>query len=335
MTTRTLFRRLSAVALGLVSLVIAGCPWPRGDSPYSNCSFFPNQVWVAAGFQHILSQPTSCPVNVSAAGSMVDYAASVQAPAYNVAAYAANIYTDVYSSDRLHLIGVSNAWYQYTFTVYEADIAFNYLAGSAQSLASSFTDDAVTLSNSGYGTAEADVGITYRKGAVVALQGPASPTPGTTPTWTASIGNATSPYTYRWFKDGVELSGQTSSSLQLPVTNAYFTLKVIGQAASGGADTLAAQVAPSWHVAIYGMSDRSPSLANCPFDSDAGTNPNGPFTYRWTLDGFRLQGTAPTVDPTLSVGSHTLDLTVTDVNGYAAIAAMTITVREGGPSNCV
>jgi hypothetical protein len=232
------------------------------------------------------------------------------------------------------LTGVANQWYQYSYGVTAVDIAFTYLAGTNRQAATSFSDDAINQSYSSYGLARGSVRITYRLGALASLQGPISPTPGTNPTWTASVTNATSPYTYRWFKDDVEIAGQTSSSLQLPVTNSFFTLKVIGQASAGGSDTLSAQIIPSWNVNIYGMSELAPGV-HCGYASDTGTNPSGTFTYQWTLDGATLPDNGSTSNPDLSAGTHILELSVTDDNGYTARNALTINVTPGGPSNCV
>jgi hypothetical protein len=318
----------------LASLALAACPW-RGDfGSYSNCSFWPNNLWVSGGFEHFLSQPSSCPIEVSPNGTLVRYAASVQVPRSTVTGFSSSLSTHVYNNQGIQITYSINDWYLVDYDTYEADIAFKYVAGTGKTFASFFADDAINTAFTAWGWAEADVSLDYRVGASASLQGSASPTPGTSPTWTVNISNAAPPYTYRWFKDGVELVDQTSASIQLPVTTSYFTLKVIGQSSSDGADTLVAHIEPSWNVAIYGMSERSPNLVGCPFASDTGNNPSGPFSYRWTLDGIDLQENGPTVDPALSMGSHTLDLTVTDANGYMASAAMTINMTQGGPANC-
>jgi hypothetical protein len=334
MTSRTLFRRLCQLVLALSSLVLSACP-DLGLNNFSNCQFAPSPEWIAAGLQHFLSQPQRCPISVQGVGTPVQYAAAVQAPSYNIES--ANLTTDVYDALRDLQVSASNDWYSYSYGIYEVDIAFQYLAGSHRPpppFASFFVDDAENATYSNYGYTTSHVSLTYRIGASASLSGPAYPTPGTSPTWTASVTNATPPSTYRWFKNGVELSGQTSSSLTLPVTSSYFSLKVIGQASAGGADTLEAQIVPSWALTIYGMSQLAPGV-QCGYSVDTGTNPSGSFTYEWILDGAILPDQGSFTNPPLSSGSHTLEAFVTDANGYTAKTSFLINVTPGGPSNCV
>ena len=174
----------------------------------------------------------------------------------------------------------------------------------------------------------------YRIYTLASLSGSASPAPGTTGTWTASVRNAPAPYTYRWFKDDVELTGQTSATLQLPVTTSFFRLKLVAASTDGSRDTLFVNVVPNWSVTIFGMTDVAPGVY-CGYGAYEGNNPAAPFTYRWSLDGVTLPDQTGTAYPDMSGGSHTLELFVTDANGYSAKTSISINVHEGGPSNCI
>jgi hypothetical protein len=245
-----------------------------------------------------------------------------------------DVFTGVYNRANRSVGDNDTEWFYSDDFDLEADIAFNYFAGyDAPPAATFFYDLALTTTNTSYGEAEATVTLAYRNGTVVAIQGPSSPAPGSNATWSLSVENAAPPYTYRWFKNDVELADQTSSSLQLPITTEYFTLKAIAASTSNGADTLVLPIVPSWQVTINGMAERSPNLY-CPFSTDPGNNPNGNFTYQWTLDGISLSDDGPTSNPSFSLGSHTLEVSLTDGNGYRASAAMIVNVTEQGPSNC-
>jgi hypothetical protein len=217
----------------------------------------------------------------------------------------------------------------------EADESFQYVAGTGSPIAGEFSDQAINFTYTAWNTdAIATAMLTYRKGLLSSVQGPIAPAPGTNATWSLSVQNASAPYTYRWLKNDVEIPGQTGSSLTLPVSSSYFTLTAITASSADGADTLEFHVVPAWHVTIYGMADRSPQLY-CNFSSDTGNNPSGSFTYQWYSDGVLLPDDGSTANPTFSLGSHTLELLVTDANGYMAKTSMAINVTADGPSNCM
>lgn len=165
------------------------------------------------------------------------------------------------------------------------------------------------------------------------VSGPQYPAVGSYGTWTASVTNAPAPYSYRWFKDGLEISGETSASVTLPVTSTFFNLKLIATANDGTADTLVVPVVPNWNAAIYGMTDVGPSTL-CGYSSYVGGAGSPPFAYEWLLDGEMLPDDGDIVNPELSIGSHVLELFVTDANGYSTKTSLNINVSLNGPRNC-
>jgi hypothetical protein len=317
-------------------LILCGCPFD-GRPPRSNCVLdlegISGLYWLQAGIDHYLTEPSHCPIPLPASG-WVYYTASTTAPSPNI--NDDYMWTQVYNQtgDPASQT-VLSPWYLVDYGTFEADESFQYVAGTATPLAGEFSDRAVNFTYTSWnGNAVATAMLTYRKGLLASVQGPMAPTPGTNATWSLSVQNASAPYTYRWFKNDVELSGQTGSSLTLPVSSSYFTLKAITASSGDGADTLEFHIVPAWHVTIYGMADRSPQL-NCNFSSDTGNNPSGSFTYQWYSDGVLLPDDGSTANPTFSLGSHTLELFVIDANGYMAKTSMAINVTADGPSNCM
>lgn len=268
-------------------------------------------------------------------GGWISYYAMVTAPAENLRGD--YFVSSVWNAAGDALGGQIDEWYWATYDSKEVDVSFYYTPGTGTPVAGYFSDRAEGRTPTFYGVdGVASVMLTYRKGLSTSIQGPAAPTPGTNVTWSVAAQNASGPYSYRWFKDGSELTDQTSSSLTLPVTTDYFVLGAITQSQADGADTLAMTIVPNWQVTISGMSERSPDLAtSCGYTSDTGTNPSSSFGYQWYLDGTRLAGNEWTTNPTFSLGSHILELNVTDDNGYTARANMSIDVTTDGPSSCM
>jgi hypothetical protein len=320
-----------ALLLGVGLLGVEGCH-SEGRPFNSNCTVDWNLSWVEANIHHYLDTPDHCPIAVAGSGQQEYYSATAYAPGNTIADDWLS--TDVFSYAGDWVGTYSAPWYYPDLSgTLEADVDFAYYAGAGTPVAGEFQDRAANYTVTVYNLATATVHLTYRKGAIATMVGPLSPTPGTNGTWSLGVQNATAPYSYRWFKDGTELSGQTSSSITLPVTTTYFDLQAIVQTANDGADTLEVSIAPSWRVTIYGMSSRAPGLT-CNYASDTGTDPSGSFTYQWILDGSTLPDNGSTANPTFSVGSHNLELVVTDANGYTASTSMVINVSTDGPSNC-
>lgn len=324
--------------LGGCAVVFAGCELdgrPRRSTCQVDITGTQGVAWIASRIDYYLTEPSDCPMLLSATTNLPrHFYAMVTAPPSNIQGY--DLYTAVYNASNESLGSAPFPWYYVDYNTLEADIDFQYTPGTGSPVAGYFSDRAVTSTLTSYGVGSATAMLTYRKGLATSMQGPPAPTPGTNVMWSVAAENATGPHAYRWFKDGVELPGQTSSSLTLPVTNAYFTLGAITQSPSEGADTLQMAIVPGWHVNIYGMSDRSPDLStSCGYTSDTGTNPSSTFSYEWYLDGTLLPDNAWTANPTFALGSHMLELIVTDGNGYTAHTSMAITVVEGGPSNCM
>jgi hypothetical protein len=334
--------RRSHFAHGLVLAAtvaaLSACP-SEGRSSRSDCALnLPGAgglAWLSAGIQHYLDTPSHCPIPLTGA-NWVYYSATATIPNQSLNDVALNTIVYNYNGDVLNPNGepVQTLWQWYDSFTREADVSFQYVAGTGTPTAGEFTDYADNLTSTSYGEAEGTALLTYRKGAIAAMQGPVAPTPGTNVTWNVSVSNAAGPFTYRWFKDGAELSGQTASSLTLGVSSQFFALKTIATSPADGADTLEINVVPGWQITINGMTDRSPNLM-CGFDADAGTNPSSYFEYRWTLDGVALPDNGSSANPKFTLGSHTLELAMTDQNGYTAQTSVSVNVRSDGPSNCM
>ncbi|HXV16885.1 MAG TPA: hypothetical protein VD758_08900 [Gemmatimonadaceae bacterium] len=321
----------SRVLLFALPAMLCGCP-ADGRGRESDCSVDFDATWHVAEITHFLSQPNDCPIPLQYSGQPVHYAASLEASDANIP-FSSIVTVNVYDAAS-HFEGLASAdWYYTTGNTLESDVTLDYDAGKNAPIASGLYDVAYTDTDTNYGEAVATAYLTYRIGAVVAIQGDRSPAPGNNGSWSMSVSNATAPFTYRWFKDGVELAGQTSSSLQLPVSTSYFSLKGIASSNTNGADTLAVQITPAWHVLISGMADRSPSLS-CPFTVDTGNNSSSPFTYDWVLDGTMLPDHDWSTNPSFTLGSHSLTVYVSDANGYTTNNSMSINVTQDGPSNC-
>jgi hypothetical protein len=320
------------------AFLVVACPIdgrPRRSTCGIDLPGFGGYMWLSAGLDYYLTQPSTCPLELPRNGAQVHHYAEITGPP-------GNIQGDWFMASVWNAVGTPLGselypWYYASYSVLEADVDFYYSAGTGTPVAGYFTDRAEGRTETTLGgDAVATALLTYRKGVLTAMVGPSAPTPGTTVTWNVSAGNATGPYTYRWFKDGAELAGQTSSSLTLPVTTTYFSIGAITQSSADGADTLQIAIAPGWQVTISGMSQRSPNLSSsCGYTSDTGNNPSSSFTYEWYLDGSLLPDNGWTANPTFPLGSHTLELFVTDVNGYIARAYMTVDVSSDGPSNCM
>lgn len=318
------------------AVVFAGCPLdgrPRRSTCQVHWPGAEGGAWIASRIDYYLTQPSDCPLKLTTAGP-VYYFAMVTAPEYSI--QSSHLETVVWNAADNLLRYTLSPWYLANYGTLEADVELDYIAGTGTPTAGYFSDRAVNSTGTSWGPASATVMLTYRKGILTSMQGPPAPTPGTNVTWSVAAENATGPHAYRWFKDGGELPGQTSSSLTLPVTNTYFTLGAITQSPSDGADTLEMAIVPGWHVNIYGMSERSLDLSSsCGYTSDTGTNPSSTFSYEWYLDGTLLPDNSWTANPTFALGSHMLELIVTDGNGYTAHTSMAITVTESGPSACM
>lgn len=71
-----------------------------------------------------------------------------------------------------------------------------------------------------------------------------------------------------------------------------------------------------------------PSGAVVTLNGSPSSDPNGdPLTFVW-MEGATVLGTASTITPTLSVGTHQITLTVNDGKGGTGTATQTVTVKE-------
>ena len=331
---RSLCAKRAVVSIAFASslIALAGCPSLGRIS--GACEFIPGPNWNSFHFGWEQAPNLICPLEVAHGGDWKTYGATVNGP-FNQIQAGGQLRTDIYADDHWTYRNGNAATFRNTgANIGKADISVVYWAGGETAYGqyqSDYADNYVALAAGG--SAQSEVVLAYDIYTLAVLSGSASPAPGTTATWTASVRNAPAPYTYRWFKNDVELTGQTSATLQLPITTSFFRLKLIAGSADGSRDTLLVNVVPNWSVTIFGMTDIGPSV-HCGYDASTGNNSSAPFTYQWSLDGVTLPDQTETANPDMSGGSHTLEVFITDANGYTAKTSITINVHTGGPSNC-
>ncbi len=322
--------RLILLSIGVISQL--GCPDLGRPAVKANCKLNLNPAWKYYRLGFSLDQSIKCPIPVAFAGQRKNYAASVSGP---TDALRGDILTVVYKDD-----GVSTRGGTYTYfadwgnNYSNAYVAFDYSAGyptTQEAFRSDYAENTAPIRDGP--VANAEVVLNYRLVVTASVSGPQYPAVGSYATWTASVANAPAPFSYRWFKDGLEISGEASASITLPVTSTFFNLKLIATAADATADTLVVPVVPTWNATIYGMTEVGPST-ECGYSSYVGGAGSPPFVYEWILDGQVLLDEDDVVTPDLSIGSHVLELFVTDANGYSTKTSLNINVSLNGPRNC-
>ncbi|MBL7996828.1 T9SS type A sorting domain-containing protein [bacterium] len=146
---------------------------------------------------------------------------------------------------------------------------------------------------------------------VVGIYGPYSINTNQTGNWSANVTDGVAPFSYTWFKNGVQVgSGQSVSCssasnfiLSVNVTDAY------GQTASS---TLPVYVVPMQTVTISGPSWVKKGLSgNWTANVSGGVSP---FTYKWFQNGSQI-GTSQSVMRTGTPPGFTLRVDVTGANG--------------------
>ena len=146
------------------------------------------------------------------------------------------------------------------------------------------------------------------------------------------------PLTYQWTEGAVTLG--TSSTITPSLNLGTHTITLTVNDGKGGTGTATQTVtvnaastnAPPTAVIAGGaavMVDATgPSGAVVTLNGSPSSDPNGdPLTFVW-MEGATVLGTASTITPTLSVGTHQITLTVNDGKGGTGTATQTVTVKE-------
>ncbi len=152
--------------------------------------------------------------------------------------------------------------------------------------------------------------------------------------------SGTAPLSYQWQNNGVDISGATSASYTTPAATtqdngAQFRVVVsnsVGSATSNAA-TLTVDSPP---VADAGA-DQTIECAGhggtpVRLDGSKSSDPNGDaLGFVWKDEANNVVGRSAIVELTLTMGTHTFTLTVTDLGGLSSRATTHVTVQDTAP----
>lgn len=146
------------------------------------------------------------------------------------------------------------------------------------------------------------------------------------------------PLTYQWNEGATALGSSATITPSLSLGSHTITLTV--NDGKGGSNTATQTVtvnaastnSPPTAVIAGGaavmVEATGPNGAVVTLNGSQSSDPNGDqLTFLW-MEGITVIGTAPTITPTLSVGAHTITLTVNDGKGGGNTATQIVTVKE-------
>jgi hypothetical protein len=282
--------------------------------------------WGYYGFTLDVNSPETCPILVQFPGQSKTLAFNAFNQ-YGNAGLGGEAWVD--NSEEEDQGGTTFYWVTDQYGRNGASVGFNYTAGTA-----SGPDVGWILTDTYDGmAAEAVVVITWYPPPPLSasFSGTGYPPIGSTSTWTGSAGGGVPPYSYQWLRDGVAISGATSSTYSLlPTDRTVFNLSLRVTPSVGTAVTTAAQtIRPTFDVTIDG-----PTYVSTQFSVwTAGTvGGGGGLTYQWYWDQTPTGTNSSQLWDDFSVGdgSYILSVNVTDGYGNQAGASLYVTVCRSG-----
>lgn len=145
---------------------------------------------------------------------------------------------------------------------------------------------------------------------------------------------------YRWYLDGSEIATGEVTQASLPVGTHEVTLEVVDDENATDHESLTATVeankAPTASASDVTVSDADASGDELlTLDASASSDPDGSVTaYEWTKDG-TLLATGATPEITLDVGTHPLQVTITDNGGAQDSVDVTVIVQPNREPDAV
>lgn len=137
---------------------------------------------------------------------------------------------------------------------------------------------------------ESELGELTSYGPLTTIEGPRDVSPNVTETWTAGIDGGRSPYTYEWYRDGIQVDTDDTYTANTGDADFQLELYVTDQNEQQGADTLYVNVTYPLDVSISGPSLIQPD-ATCTWFSDV-SGGESPYAYTWTNDGVAVSDSA-------------------------------------------
>ncbi|MGP6220976.1 PKD domain-containing protein, partial [Caldiplasma sukawensis] len=150
-------------------------------------------------------------------------------------------------------------------------------------------------------------------------------------TFTATGSGGSGSYSYQWYVNGIAVSGATSSTY----TTSF---------SSSGTDSVYATISDSYLtessnvLKVSIVNDPSVKITASRTTIDAGqsisfsagvSNGTSPYTYSWTINAGASVSSSSSFSYVFSTaGSYTVEISVTDADGYSAIYKVTITVSS-------
>lgn len=273
---------------------------------------------------------TSAPVTVLVSKIETIPPAITRQPVSTTVDYGSTAFLSVEASGTLSL---QYQWYKDGEPMMGANSSYLGLYESRQS--ATYT---VKVTNA-YGSAVSGLAVvTVRPGVAPAISSHPSSTAVTTGGYSSFYVSATgsSPLTYRWFKDGVEMSGKVSSYLSIDAAKASdagaYTVEVsntFGKAVSNaGILTIQAPVPP----AITGLSPSASVAQGAYFGLNVTAQGSGVLCYQWYRNGQALTGATSqwySRSEMMPEDAGTYTVTVTSPYGSVTSAPIVLTLLPG------
>ena len=161
------------------------------------------------------------------------------------------------------------------------------------------------------------------------LLGPRGVATGQSATWRSYPSWDTTAYSYKWVVDGQLISSAADAQYATSLATGLHTLSNVTIRADNSRDSITMNV-KAFNVSISGPTNVRP-MATCSWSGSA-SGGAAPYSYSWSAIG--ASGTGPFFDYTndaVDGSSFTVQLTVTDAEGYPVTVSQAVSVHSNAP----
>ena len=314
----------------MLTAVVSGAPsvsyqWHTGGSPIAgatNATYtISNPIAGTTAYSVVVTATGNC--TASAACNVVIY----PRPTANITASGGSCSGDATVLSANATGGTPSYTYQW------------YLSGSPIAGATNATYSIATLSGtSAYSvvvsdangcTGSDDINLSAATPPMVNVPNPPTACAGNSVTLQGSPSGGLAPYTYQWYTGGMPIGGATNNTYTIgnPIAGSQTYILIITD--QNGCTAQDDATVTTYPAVNFNLSAPTGVCLGAEVIIAANvTNGTSPYTYQWTHNGSPIVSAngAEYSTSTMTVGTHTYTLTVTDINGCSKTKSATITV---------